>query len=60
MILYSSIYRTLTICCNLWQLLCNNTPEGVKNCIYVIMSNKIMTVIDLLNARLQVRMQILY
>ncbi|XP_044747454.1 S phase cyclin A-associated protein in the endoplasmic reticulum isoform X2 [Coccinella septempunctata] len=45
--------KTLMMCCNLWQLLCNNTPGGIKNCKYVIMSNKIMPIIDLLNLTLQ-------
>nr|CAI5839628.1 unnamed protein product [Callosobruchus analis] len=44
--------KSMIICCNLWQVACKG-PQGASNCEYVVLSNKLMSVIDLLNARLQ-------
>ncbi|CAH0550784.1 unnamed protein product [Brassicogethes aeneus] len=44
--------KSLIIACNLWQIACKGAT-GAKNCEYVILSNRLTPVIDLLNARLQ-------
>ncbi|XP_056635853.1 S phase cyclin A-associated protein in the endoplasmic reticulum isoform X1 [Diorhabda sublineata] len=43
--------KTLIICCNLWQIACGG-PEGANNCEYVILSNRLAPVIDILNMKL--------
>ncbi|KAI4467577.1 s phase cyclin a-associated protein in the endoplasmic reticulum [Holotrichia oblita] len=45
--------KSLVIACNLWQLACKNTDAGRKNCEYVVLSNRLTPVIDLLYLKLQ-------
>lgn len=47
------VYRTLIIACNVWQ---STMKGGVAKKVaeYVILSNKIVAALDLLNAKLQV------
>ncbi|CAG9857758.1 unnamed protein product [Phyllotreta striolata] len=43
--------KSMIICCNLWQIACRGA-NGSNNCQYVILSNRLVPVIDLLNAKL--------
>lgn len=48
-------FRSVVIASNLWQTACKDTKAGRENAGYVVLSNKLVPVLELLNARLQVR-----